>query len=292
MKKEEKEAMGNVLPHEWKSELDKTLAHYHMTAAWVALLFNPVFIITDFINLPQHWHIMAVLRLVVSVVIGITIRLGKSYQWHSYLIVFVPFLLISFQNAFVYQFVAVKDLLGQNLNYIALFVGAGFFVAWHWTYSVMVVSVSVAATFVFVSINPNLTMYELAVNGGLLLVVVQVFSAVLTNTRFRLIGKELQARLALKMQSDQIRKMNENLEMLVQQRTEELQRKNRALQEYAFINAHKLRAPVASILGLFQIFKTMPLPAESVQALEHLNESTHRLDAIVSEITESIEKAD
>jgi hypothetical protein len=73
MKKEEKEAMGNVLPHEWKSELDKTLAHYHMTAAWVALLFNPVFIITDFINLPQHWHIMAVLRLVVSVVIGITI---------------------------------------------------------------------------------------------------------------------------------------------------------------------------------------------------------------------------
>ncbi len=292
MRNEEKEILSYVLTHEWKSELEKVLAQYHITAAWVALLFNPIFTLTDYINLPQHWHVMAVIRTIVSLTIGITLILGKRLYWHSYFIVFVPFFLISLQNAFVYQFVAPKDLLGQNLNYMALFIGAGFFVAWRWSYSFIVVSVSMAATFVFVSINPNLTIYELAFNGGLLLVVVQCFSAVLINTRFRLIGKELQARLALKIQSNQIQKMNENLEMLVQQRTEELQRKNRALQEYAFINAHKLRAPVASILGLLQIFKTMPLPAESVQALEHLNESTHRLDAIVSEITESIEKAD
>src|SRR6185503_9074678 len=50
-------------------------------------------------------------------------------------------------------------------------------------------------------------------------------------------------------QAEEIRGINENLEMLVQERTRELEKKNKALEESAFIIAHELRAPVASILG-------------------------------------------
>jgi light-regulated signal transduction histidine kinase (bacteriophytochrome) len=39
----------------------------------------------------------------------------------------------------------------------------------------------------------------------------------------------------------------------VQERTRELEKKNKALEEYAFINAHKLRSQVASILGLINL---------------------------------------
>ena len=43
--------------------------------------------------------------------------------------------------------------------------------------------------------------------------------------------------------------INDNLELTIKDRTRELENKNKALEEYAFITAHKLRAPLASILG-------------------------------------------
>lgn len=39
--------------------------------------------------------------------------------------------------------------------------------------------------------------------------------------------------------------MNYNLEKLVEKRTNVLESQNKALMEYAFINAHKLRSPVS-----------------------------------------------
>jgi len=56
-------------------------------------------------------------------------------------------------------------------------------------------------------------------------------------------------------QDEQIKSINENLEMLVRDRTLDLERKNKALEETAFINGHSLRGPVASILGLISYLK-------------------------------------
>ena len=283
------EALDRIVPRMWTNELERTLSRYHLTAAWVALIFDPVFAVTDYFNLPGHWRTMLAIRLIVSLLILTTILVGRKRGWHSYFIVSVPFLLISLQNAYVYQFIEAKDLLGQNLNYMALFVGAAFFVAWRWTYSAVIIALSVIATAIFIGVNPGLSLPEFFVNGGLLLLVVQVFAGVLINTRFKLLSRELRARLALRAQAEQIKQINENLEALVQARTQELQKKNKALEEYAFINAHKLRAPVASILGLYQVFKTMELPPATATALEHLNKSVTRLDEIVAEITRTVE---
>ena len=58
---------------------------------------------------------------------------------------------------------------------------------------------------------------------------------------------------------EEIRVINENLEKIVLERTKELEKKNKALEEYAFINAHKLRRPVASILGLVNLLNKTSL---------------------------------
>lgn len=93
-------------------------------------------------------------------------------------------------------------------------------------------------------------------------------------------------------QAEEIQGINENLEMLVKQRTVELEKKNLALEEYAFINAHKLRSPVASILGLVNLLaKSKPMDDTTV-IKEHLKESANKLDAVVRSITRAIEKAD
>ena len=93
-------------------------------------------------------------------------------------------------------------------------------------------------------------------------------------------------------QAEEIQGINENLEMLVKQRTAELEKKNQALEEYAFINAHKLRSPVASILGLLNILSKCD-PSDDTRVIrQHLQESAEKLDAVVRSITEAIEKAD
>jgi ligand-binding sensor domain-containing protein len=93
-------------------------------------------------------------------------------------------------------------------------------------------------------------------------------------------------------QAEEIQGINENLEMLVKQRTAELEKKNQALEEYAFINAHKLRGPVASILGLLNLLAKANPDDDSKVIREHLQQSATKLDDVVRSITTAIEKAD
>ncbi|HEY0741024.1 MAG TPA: two-component regulator propeller domain-containing protein [Chryseosolibacter sp.] len=93
-------------------------------------------------------------------------------------------------------------------------------------------------------------------------------------------------------QAEEIKGINENLEMLVRQRTAELERKNQALEEYAFINAHKLRSPVASILGLVNLLNKSEMNDECKVINRHLLDSADELDGIVRSITKAIERGD
>ena len=93
-------------------------------------------------------------------------------------------------------------------------------------------------------------------------------------------------------QAEEIKGINENLEMLVKERTEELQKKNNALEEYAFINAHKLRGPLASILGLINLIEKTNLDAEARVINRHLQQSADELDDIVRSITKAIERSE
>ncbi len=93
-------------------------------------------------------------------------------------------------------------------------------------------------------------------------------------------------------QTEEIKGINENLEMLVKARTRELEKKNKSLEEYAFISAHELRAPVASILGLINLMRTVTLKPEVKIYLEHLEKSADKLDNVCNSITRAIEKGD
>lgn len=54
-------------------------------------------------------------------------------------------------------------------------------------------------------------------------------------------------------QDVKIREVNDYLEELVNSRTKELERRNLQLEEYAHMNAHELRAPICTIIGLFNL---------------------------------------
>jgi len=74
----------------------------------------------------------------------------------------------------------------------------------------------------------------------------------------------------------------------------DLERKSSALNRCAFINAHLLRAPVASLIGLIHLLdlKQASLDVEAREILSHLMHEAHRLDTVVHSITEAISESD
>jgi len=289
--------LDRVTESEWRGELEKTSFDYHMKVLWIATIFDPIFAITDYFNIPNDWKLLLGIRLAVSFITLTMFVVRKKYGLPSRVNIAITFMLISLQNAYIYRLIGNGDLLGQNLNYMALFIGAAMFILWEAVYSVVIVFVSALVTGVFVFSNPNLDKSQFFVKGGLLLFAVAIFMIVLIRVRYELFIKEIKSRLALnasneaiKSQAEEIKNINENLESIVSQRTEELKKKNRLLEEYAFINAHKLRAPVASILGLIPMLKNLPLSGEGKEVLRHLQDSTDKLDDIVHSITRTLEQ--
>lgn len=297
----------------WKNELERISSRYHLIAAWAAIIFDPLFALTDYYNIPHAWETLLYIRLSVA---GLTIAalFFRMYlQLPSFVIVIVPFLLISLQNAFTYSLIGNENLLGHNLNYMALFIGAAMFLSWQWYWSLGTLIISAIATSIFISSNEALVLSEFFVNGGLLLMASGVFTFMLIKTRYDLTLKEIKARLALQMmneeiqaqneeiqtqneeihsQAEEIKGINDNLEAMVRERTRELEMKNRALEEYAFINAHQLRSPVASILGLINLVNKVELNDEAKIIITHLHDSTEKLDKVVTTITKAIERGD
>lgn len=299
-------SIARVPGEAWRGALEINTKRFHVVAAWAAIIFDPIFAITDYFNIPDSWQHLLYIRLMVSLITIMTLIGQKRFQWPSYWIVIVPFMLISLQNAFTYSLIGEEDLLGHNLNYMALLIGAGMFLAWDWFFSVGVLVLSALATATFVYFNPAISLDGFFVKGGLLLMTVGAFMFVLIKTRYNLTVKEIKTRLALQIsneeiqsqneeisaQAEEIRGINENLEQIVNDRTKELETKNKVLQEYAFINAHKLRRPVASILGLVNIASKIKLDEGDRSIIMHLEKSTLELDEIVASITRTIEKAD
>ena len=86
-------------------------------------------------------------------------------------------------------------------------------------------------------------------------------------------------------QKDEILNQKETLEEEVEKRTAELVKYNRQLEQYAFITAHNLRAPVARIMGLGQIIKLQQSdPEEILDILEKLIGATQELDKVIKDL--------
>lgn len=98
---------------------------------------------------------------------------------------------------------------------------------------------------------------------------------------------EMQATALVKL-NEELQELNKNLEARIQERTSQLILQNQKLTEYTFINAHKLRAPVSSILGLINLMEhTASDDHEAIR--EHLKTCSEQLDLITRQISRSLE---
>lgn len=91
----------------------------------------------------------------------------------------------------------------------------------------------------------------------------------------------------LATRQEETRAINENLEALVAQRVEEIEKRNKELAEYAFINAHMLRAPVCRIIGLISLMEKENF-GDQPEKLARLKAIAHRIDNQIREINSAV----
>lgn len=93
---------------------------------------------------------------------------------------------------------------------------------------------------------------------------------------------------ALLILNDELKDLNKSLEGRIDERTRQIIQQNQRLAEYTFVNAHKLRAPIASILGLINLFQQADSKEQKV-ILNHLKTCADQLDSTIRTINLNLE---
>jgi signal transduction histidine kinase len=132
--------------------------------------------------------------------------------------------------------------------------------------------------------------------GGLFFVlatasIASFFSYTQKKTLDNLVEKNIQLgelKTEVERQNDQLKNYNLHLEERVHERTKELEQQNKQLAEYAYINSHLVRGPLARIIGLTNLISRTPKTEEQQELIENLNQASAELDSVIFSINNAL----
>lgn len=101
-----------------------------------------------------------------------------------------------------------------------------------------------------------------------------------------LINKQRKMKALIAERTREIQDLNDHLEEKVKERTKELQDKNLKLEEYAFINAHHLRAPLAKVMSAVHVIEKMDEEVLDPEILKIMQDSLKELDQVIYSIND------
>ncbi|MFY0625853.1 MAG: tetratricopeptide repeat protein [Reichenbachiella sp.] len=96
--------------------------------------------------------------------------------------------------------------------------------------------------------------------------------------------KLLSLNIEIDSKNAKIQAINQNLEQIIEQRTKTIQDQNNQLKEFAFMNSHKVRRPLSSILGIINLLKEEKRPDKIQELISMVDDSAQEMDAIIFEI--------
>jgi signal transduction histidine kinase len=89
-------------------------------------------------------------------------------------------------------------------------------------------------------------------------------------------------------QQAQLNAIRSNLEEITLSKISEVHRKAETLKEYAFINAHHVRGPLARVLGLISLIELENQNQQKSDTLNSIKKEALEMDNIISKITDVI----
>jgi light-regulated signal transduction histidine kinase (bacteriophytochrome) len=103
----------------------------------------------------------------------------------------------------------------------------------------------------------------------------------------QLVATRVAAELDRRLADDDIRKLNQELEQRVQQRTAQLEAANKELETFSYSVSHDLRTPLRTIAGFSQILQEEykgSLDPEGRRLLDMVNQGTARMGHLIDDI--------
>ena len=186
-----------IILDELQFELNAAAFKYHLLIARVGLVLNLVFAIGDYFNSPQHFNDFLIFRIVVSLITLIVVLNKDHFVNRPEIIVLIPVLGISIENAYMYSLLEGAEFQKHTLAYVTLFIVAGTFILWKPIYSILVIVTSLIANIILFGVNSHLTIDEILINGGLVTLTVASLSILQIYLHTNLTKKEISSRLAL-----------------------------------------------------------------------------------------------
>jgi len=250
----------------WKSELDQMATERHITAAWVAVLLNPFWAVNDYLIMPKMWVNFLIIRLLISFLTVFCILTRKKFNIGHKMLVFIPFLGICLQNAYMSSVMDIATLQVHTFAYTAIFIGAGMLLIWPAIYSLAVVLITVFGNIVLCYALSSLTVKEILMNGGLLTFTVSILTIVLTHDRYGSMKKQIITQMDLALSNLKISEQRNT----IQTKADELNKVNTKLNRFAYIISHDLKAPLRGVKHLAEWIATDASNSITAETKEHL----------------------
>lgn len=95
--------------------------------------------------------------------------------------------------------------------------------------------------------------------------------------------------LSLARVNKELHSLNNNLEQRVMERTQRLNERNKQIEVFTYYNSHKLRAPVANVLGLINVMELTTDGKIDPILLNHLKTSAMELDKVIFNLKNILE---
>jgi len=187
-----------------KKEFTKSTEQFHVITAWIGLLLNIVWCLSDYFVLPDKFLPFLIFRASVSLITVLAILSKKLTGFSIYTTMFILVIGISIQNAYMWSVMDLANLQKHAFAYMVLFIGVGMLVLWEIWYSIIIVAITIISNIIFYLVNSKLSVDEFTINGGLLVLTVAIFCIFLIRTRYRLTMNEIRIRLQLEKSNQRI----------------------------------------------------------------------------------------
>lgn len=110
-------------------------------------------------------------------------------------------------------------------------------------------------------------------------------SVVIANESLKVSSEKLiQQTEQLRQQKASLTRLRNDLEKAVTEKINEAQNKSEILDEYSFINAHHVRAPLARVLGLIPLIELEHAENSARESLQKIKSDAEEIDGILSKI--------
>lgn len=175
----------------WAVELDRRAMRLHSLGAWVAAAANMAFVLNDMVVAPDHWQRFGTVRAIVGACILLGMFIRKRFGLGPAILLFIPYTLISAQNAYMWSYMDANEFRDHTLAYATLFLGGSMIALWTVRWSVLELLASVVANVWFLSAQSSLTFAEIMANGGNLMITVALIATLMVHNRYRVAKREL-----------------------------------------------------------------------------------------------------